>query len=309
MSKAKKIISVVIPCFNEQDNIPLIYQRIKEVIKGTKYNFEIIFIDNGSSDKTYQVIKFFVKKDKIVKGLKLSRNFGPEASVWAGIVETKGDAVVTIECDLQSPPELIPALIKRWEEGFDSVVGVYGKIDDYLPMIWLRKLYYFVLGEISQIEIPANATGFGLMDRKVVEALKTIPEKNRFYRGLKAWLGFKTTKLKYKREQRKKGKSSYNLINYLKHAEKGVFGFSYLLLDAIFYGSLAYLVINILLLLIYVFYSLSISHFSLTISIIFTISTLSSIQFVAIGIIGKYVQVISEESKSRPVYIVEEQIP
>lgn len=306
MPKSRQLISIVIPCYNEQDNIPIIYQRIKSVIKHLNYNFEIIFIDNGSLDNTYKVIKFFVKKDKIVKGLKLSRNFGPEASVWAGVEQTIGDAVITIECDLQSPPELIPVLIERWEDGFDNVVGVYDKIDDYLPMIWLRKFYYFILKKISNIEIPANATGFGLIDKKVVKALKDIPEKHRFYRGLKSWVGFNTTKVEYQRQQRKNGKSSYNLINYFKHAERGVFGFSYLLLDAIFYGSLVLIILNILILILFIIYSLSVNNFNLIILITLAITTIFSIQFLAIGIIGKYIQVISEESKSRPIYIIEE---
>ena len=292
----KKKISIAIPCFNEEANIETIHKKIDFVLKKIpSYDFEYIIVDNGSTDKTREIIKSLIKKDKRISGIFLSRNFGPEASATACYTYATGDAIIGIAADLQDPPELIPQFIKKWEEGYEVVIGIYKKTEDDFFTSLLRKFFYFIFKKISNINVPVNASGVGLLDRKVVDALNTLPEKYRFFRGLRAWIGFKTAFIYYDRVKRLRGKSSYNFINYFKHAERGIFGFSYLVLDMMFYFGILITLLSALFLIV---------KFSLYSLIIF----IGSVLLFAISIIGKYIQVIVEETKNRPIYIVEETI-
>ena len=295
-NKMIKKISIVIPCFNEEENIRITYKKIEAILKKiSHYNFEYIFVDNGSTDKTRETIKKLAKKDKRIKGIFLSRNFGPEASATACYKYATGEAVIGLAADLQDPPELIPQFIKKWEQGYDVAIGIYKKTEDDLFTKFLRKFFYFFFKKISNIDVPVNASGVGLLDKKVVNALNSLPEKYRFFRGLRAWIGFKTAYIYYDRVKRQRGKSSYSFINYFKHAERGIFGFSYLVLDMMFYFGILITLLSTLFLIV---------RFSLYSLIIF----IGSILLFAISIIGKYIQVIVEETKNRPVYIVEETV-
>ena len=226
------IISICVPCYNEEENVVPMYERLKQITnKNKKYNFEFIFTDNKSTDNTRQLIKNLSIKDKKVKGIFFSRNFGSESSGQAALNFAKGDAFVALSCDFQDPPELIPKFIKKWEEGYDVVMGSYTRSKDNFLMDMIRKIFYMVFKKITEITVPINVTGFGLLDKKVVLALRSLPEKFRFARGLTAWVGFKQTLIPFKRNKRLRGKSSYNIFEYIKQAEKGLFGFSYLVLD------------------------------------------------------------------------------
>jgi dolichol-phosphate mannosyltransferase len=302
-----KKISIIIPCYNEETNILHTYNRllsITSIIK--KYVFEFIFIDNGSVDNSRKLIEKLARKDKKITAVFLSRNFGPEASTQAGVNYATGDAAIIIWCDLQDPPELIPIFISHWEKGSNIVIGLYNKARDNFIVTFLRKLFYKIYKAISNIDVPINATGFGLIDRKAINAIRSLPEKYWFFRGLRSWIGFKTSFIKYDRNKRKFGKSSYNLYGYIKHSERGVFGFSYLVLDVLFYSGFILVFLSFLTMLCYVllliFFNFPIQIFPIILLLIFCFG---SIQLLAIGIVGKYIEVTVEETKNRPVYIVD----
>lgn len=304
----KKLVSIGILCFNEEPNVTPCYQQLVKIAKkSSHYNYEFIFIDNCSTDNTRGEIKKISKKDKRVIGVFLSRNFGPESSGQAALDHTSGDAFVMYEGDMQDPAELILDFISKWEEGFDLVVGVRTKTEDDLLMKHVRRFYYKIFKAISNIEVPVNAGSFGLLDRKVVNAINNMPERYRLFRGLRAWVGFKTAYISYERRGRLRGKSSYNLIRYLHLAERSFFGFSYLPLDIMvylgFFTVLFSFILVILYLLLQILSGQTIREFVI---LLFSVVFFGGIQLLALSIIGKYIQVIVEETKSRPVYIVEE---
>ncbi|MGD9129852.1 MAG: glycosyltransferase family 2 protein [Candidatus Woesebacteria bacterium] len=303
----KKIISIIVPCFNEELNILTTYKELKKVSNSEKkYQFQFIFVDNNSTDKTAKLIKQISQKDKDVLGILLSRNFGPEASAWAGMTYASGDAIVLIECDLQNPPQLIHQFINEWEKDYQVVVGIYDKPVDGPLMTMFRKIFYSIFKKISNIDVPINTTGFGLIDKQVLDALKALPEKYRFYRGLRSWVGFKTTYINYKREKRARGESSYNFFDYIKHAERGVFGFSYLPLDLMIYAGFILVTLSFIFIFLYILLSLLFGNpIKGSITILVSIVFFGGIQVLAISILGKYIQVITEEVKARPVFIVD----
>ncbi len=304
----KKLISIGVICFNEEPNIAPAYQELTKVIKTNKnYNFELIFVDNGSTDKTKAEIRKITQKDKNVAGIFLSRNFGGEASVQASLDYAKGDAYVCFEGDLQDPAMVILNFIKEWEKGFDVVVGIRTKIADNFLMTKIRKLYYRIFRAISNIEVPVDAGTFALIDKKVMNAIRQLPEKHRFNRGLRAWVGFKTTYVNYHRRPRQKGKSSYNLLGYIQLAEKSFYGFSYLPLDIIVYTGLLIVILSFLFVVFYLsLFILFGQRIEVSKLIILSIVLFGGIQLLALSIIGKYIQVIVEETKARPIYIVDE---
>jgi len=307
---SNKLISIVIPCFNEEKNINLVYTALKKITKVERqYRFELVFVDNGSSDNTGKLVVKFAKKDRIVKGVMLSRNFGPEASTQAGFDVAKGDALIWYAGDMQEPVEVIPKFLRKWEQGFDNVVGVYTKSEDFWLMKVLRKLFYKVMKAISDVEIPINSSGFGLYPRRVVNAMKSLPEKYRFSRGIRAWVGFSTAYVTYERQKRMFGRSSYSLMGYFRHAERSVFGFSYLPLDLLIYTGLLLVICSFLFIIGYiVFFFLFGNPIKGAVTILVSIIFFGGINLLAISLIGKYIQVIVEETKARPTYIVQSTI-
>lgn len=306
----KKLISIGVICFNEEPNVAPSYQELFKVTsKNKKYDYEFIYIDNGSTDNTKEEIRKIAKKDKRAIGIFLSRNFGPEASTQTSLDYASGDAFVLYEGDMQDPAEAILEFIKEWEKGFNVVVGIRERIDDSFLMTLIRRNYYKIFRAISNIEIPINAGSFGLLDRKVVNEIKSMPEKYRFFRGLRAWAGFKTSYITYQRRKRQHGKTSYNFLGYIHHAERSFFGFSYLPLDIIVYLGLFIVTISFVLLIVYISTFLLLGQqVNISTLTILSVVLFGGIQLLAISIIGKYIQVIVEETKNRPVYIVEEVI-
>jgi polyisoprenyl-phosphate glycosyltransferase len=307
----KKIkITIGIPCFNEEDNVLRAYEETKKIIKPIKkYQFNFLFVDNGSDDKTREKIKFLLEKDKKVRAIFLSRNFGPEASGAAITDYANGDALVILHCDLQDPPDLIPKFIKKWEAGYDMILGQYTKTEDPFLIGLARKVFYALFKIISNIEVPVRVSGFGLYDKKVVAALKSLPEKYRFSRGLNAWVGFKRTFISYKRRKRIRGRSSYNLFGYLKHSERGIFGFSYLPLDLMTYFGFVATAFSFIFIIGYIFTVLIFGNpIKTSITLLLAVVFFGGINLLAISIVGKYIQVIVEETKGRPVYIIEKKI-
>lgn len=306
----KNLITISVPCFNEEKNVRWAYEMVKKVIDKDKNNtYEFVFVDNGSEDGTKFEIEKLAKKDKKIKGVFLSRNFGPEASAQAAIDNSSGDAVITLACDLQDSPELIPKFIEKWNEGYYIVLGQYKKIEDSIFMTFMRKSFYKLFRKISNIDVPINVTGFGLIDRKIVNAMKSLPEKYRFGRGLMMWVGFKKTYISYQRNERKNGKSSYNFFDYLHHSERGIFGFSYLPLDLMVYIGLITTFLSFIFIIGYLFTVFVFGNpINASIPIMLAVVFFGGLNLMGLSIIGKYVQVIVEETKARPVYIIEKKL-
>ncbi len=303
----KKLISIVIPCFNEEENVTQAYTAIRKVISRIPhYAFELLFVDNGSTDATRRLIHILVIKDKRVKGVYLSRNFGPESSTQAGLDTAAGDAVIIYECDMQDPPDLIGKFIEKWEEGYEIVAGVRNKIEDEPVMTFFRKTFYKIFRAVSDIDVPVNSGHYGLIGDKALAAMRTLPEKYRFFRGIRAWVGFKTAYIAYTRKRRVRGKSSYTFFSYLKHAERSLFGFSYMPLDFLVYLGFLLTLLSFLFiigyLIIFFLYGTPIQGSAM---IILAIVFFGGVNLLALSVIGKYIQVIVEETKGRPTYIVE----
>jgi len=308
----KKTITIGVPCFNEEDNVLEMYSETKKIIsKISNYDFDFLFIDNGSLDKTREKINILTKKDRNVRGVFLSRNFGSEASGQAVIDFTRKniDALIILPCDLQDPPELIPKLMKQWENGYNLVLAQYNKINDSFFMAFMRRSFYFWFKKISNIDVPINVSGFGLFDKKIILAMKSLPEKFRFGRGLSIWVGFKKIYVNYDRKQRQRGRSSYSFFGYLKDSERGIFGFSYLPLDLIVYIGLIVTLLSFLFIIGYLFTVLFFGNpINASIPIMLAVVFFGGLNLMALSIIGKYIQVIMEETKNRPIYIVDKKI-
>ncbi|HWR00326.1 MAG TPA: glycosyltransferase family 2 protein [Chlorobaculum sp.] len=208
----KKIITVVTACYNEEENIELVYRRVKAVFDDTlfRYSYEHLFIDNASEDDTVNILKGIAAVDKNVKIIVNSRNFGHIRSPYHGLVQAGGDAVISIVADLQDPPEMIPDLVKKWEEGYQIVVAVKKESQEHPMMFRIRKLYYRILKQLSDVDIIQNFTGFGLYDKLIIDILKKIPDPYPFFRGIIAEIGFKVIEIPYSQPGRERGLTKNN---------------------------------------------------------------------------------------------------
>jgi dolichol-phosphate mannosyltransferase len=311
MNKLNKIV-IAVPCFNEEKNVQEMYLETKKITSNLKkYDFSFLFVDNCSSDKTRDKICALARSDKSVKGVFLSRNFGPEASIQAlyDFCDEDASALITLPCDLQDPPSLIPKLIFEWENGYNLVFAQYKKSQDSPFMTFCRKSFYSLFKKISNIDVPINVSGFGLFDKKAVEAIKSLPEKFRFGRGLSIWVGFKRTFVAYERNSRERGRSSYKFFDYIKHSERGVFGFSYLPLDMMVYFGFVITLLSFLFIVMYLMTVLIFGNpIKASITLMLTVVFFGGFNLLALSIIGKYIQVIMEETKNRPIYIVDEKL-
>lgn len=223
-----KKISIVIPMYNEHEIANMCYKRINEVIKQlNNYEYEIIFINDGSKDNTQLILEEIAKEDKNVKILSFSRNFGHQAAVTAGIKYVTGDAIVIMDADLQDPPELIPDMLKLWEDGNEVIYGKRkARKGESLFKLMTAKMFYNTLNALSDVDIPKDTGDFRLVDRKVVDTINNLPEHNKFLRGLFSWVGYKQYAYEYERQERKAGKTKYPLKKMLKLAADGIVSFS-----------------------------------------------------------------------------------
>lgn len=306
----KETISIIVPCYNEEDVIAMCHDEITKVVNTLPYGFEIIYINDGSTDSTFEKLKTIQKEDYRVIIINLSRNFGKEAAMTAGIDNVKGDALIILDADLQDPPALIPDLIKMWKDTKADVV--YGQRMIREGETWFKKFtangFYKVINFIaSNVEIPRNTGDFRLMNRRSIDALKQLREKHRFMKGLFAWIGYKQVALQYNRAPRAAGETKWSYVGLWNLALEGIAGFSTTPLRvASFFG----LLISILSFLFggYIIARTMISGVdvpgwaTLTVMIAF----LSGIQLLSIGILGEYVGRIFGEAKKRPLYFVEE---
>lgn len=308
MAISKKTLSIVVPTFNEEDNIEYAYKEITKVLeKIPKYDYEIIFVDNYSTDKSRKIIKTITKKDKKVTAIFLSRNFTSEYSSHAAMKQAIGDILTIVDCDLQDHPEIIPKFIKKWEEGFPVVIGVRNVINDTFVMKYVRKLFYVIFKKMANIEMPLNAGTFCLLDRKVLDVIISLPEKNRFFRGLRSWAGFKTAYVEYERRIRKYGSTKNTLFDYIRDAQRGLLGFSFIPLDLMSTFGFLLTFFSFVLAMGYLFWVIFFGNpINASIPIMLSIFVFGGIQMLGISIVGKYIQIVFEEVKGRPSYVIEE---
>lgn len=302
-----KKISIVIPAHNEEGNISLIQQRIREVFSTLEnYRFEIIFVNDGSRDNTQQKLEELANQFEEVKFIELSRNFGHQPAVKAGLDYATGNAVISMDADLQHPPELIPDLIRKWEEGFDIVFT----IRTYPKQIsrFKRKssdLYYKFLSLISDVNINEGGSDFRLMDSSVVDVVRNMNEADIFLRGLSNWMGFKQTGIPFTAGERATGQSSYNLKKMMKFAFTGITAFSVKPLYMAAYLGFLFSAFAVLGYGIYVIHSfVAKTEISGWASLIMTVVFFGGIQLIILGIIGIYLGKIFKQVKERPNYII-----
>ena len=307
-----KKISLVIPMYYEEQVAEECYKRVSKVLKGLKdYDYEIIFVNDGSKDKTLPILEKIADKDKKVKIVSFSRNFGHQAAVTAGLKYVTGDAVVIMDADLQDPPELVPDMLKKWEEGYEVIYGKRKKRDGESAFKLLTaKAFYATLNKLSDVEIPKDTGDFRLVDRKVVDVVNSLPEHNKFLRGLFSWVGFKQDPYEYERKEIFAGKTKYPLKKMLKLAKDGIIGFSTKPLKIV--GGLGILsVVVSIIILIYAILSFAFNWNNLTAgwtSIMCTMTFLGGIILISLWMIGEYIARIYDETKQRPQYIVDKTI-
>ena len=298
-------LSVVVACYKDQLAIPIMYVRVSKVMQLLEVDYELIFVNDGSPDHTELLLGNLVNQDSHLKAIHHSRNFGSQQAFISGMSIMTGDAVILMDGDLQDPPELIPSFYKKWMEGYDIVYGVRRDRRETVLMNFFYKLFYKVFKKISYIQIPLDSGDFSLIDRKVVIAIKALPERDIFLRGLRAWVGFRQTGVPYTRSARMFGKSTNSFFSNFNWATKGIFSFSYLPLQLMTIGSLVFFFASIIGIFAQIILKILIPGTPQGIStIIVLLLFLSSIQLLSLSILGQYIGKILEEAKGRPHYIV-----
>jgi len=302
--------SIVIPAFNEEAVIIEGHKRLKAVMDTCKENYELIFVNDGSQDKSVELIKEICKQDHCSRMVSFSRNFGHQTAITAGMAYASGEAVIVIDADLQDPPEVILDMIAKWQEGYEVVYGKRLKREGetFFKRV-TAKIFYRMLNLLTDMEIPVDAGDFRLLDKKVCEALKSLPERNRYVRGLVSWVGFRQTSVEYIREERFAGETKYPLRKMLHFAADGITSFSHKPLKlSIFFGStmsffsFLYMIIVICQKL---FTHAVISGWASTMAVILFFN---GVTLIMLGIIGEYIGRIYDEAKARPLYIVGETV-
>lgn len=305
-------VSLVIPMYYEEKVVNECYKRVKLCLNNLKeYEHEIIFINDGSKDKTLDLLENIARNDKNVKIISFSRNFGHQAAVTAGLRYVTGDAIVIMDADLQDPPELIPDMLKFWEEG-NEVIYAKRKTrkGESAFKLFSAKMFYKTLNALSDVEIPKNTGDFRLVDRKVVDVINKMPEHNKFLRGLFSWVGYKQIPFEYERQERFAGKTKYPLRKMLKLASDGIISFSTKPLKLV--GALGIISIAIsIIILIYAFATYIFKSNDVSAgwtSIIVAVTFFAGVQLLSIWIMSEYIGRIYEEAKNRPEYIVDKEI-
>tara|TARA_B110000238_G_C16115951_1_gene434825 strand:+ start:56 stop:988 length:933 start_codon:yes stop_codon:yes gene_type:complete len=300
-----KKISAVIACYKDAEAIPEMHERLTKVLTATKYDYEIIFVNDGSPDNSEIILDKICNEDKKVTAIFHSRNFGTDNAFSSGMVQSNSDAVILLDGDLQDPPELIPSFISKWEEGYEVVYGVKKERDGPKIMNFFYKLFYIIFNKISYIKMPLDAGNFALMDKKIVQSINSIKETDRFIRGLRAWVGFKQIGVPYKRDLRKYGKTTYNLFGNFRWAKKGIFSFTFFPLEMISYVSYVLFVLSILGIIFNIFYYFfgppaPRGIYSVAVLVLF----LGSTNLLFLSILSEYVTKILDETKKRPLFII-----
>ncbi len=298
-------LSIVVPCFNEESNIQELFKELIDVINVLTFSSEVIFVDDGSKDNTFSEIEKIALENKFVSGISLSRNFGHQIALLAGLEKSTGDVVITMDGDLQHPPNIIPELIKKYEDGYDIVNT--RRIDPESISFFKKKsskLFYTLINKLSDIKVEPFSADFRLMSRETVDAFLSIKEHDRFTRGLVSWIGFKQGVVKYKANSRFSGKSSYTFKKMIKLAINGITTMSSKPLRISLYLGLIFFITGIIyaaFILYNYFTGVNVEGWT---SILITILVLGGIQLLILSIIGEYVSRIFNETKSRPLYLI-----
>lgn len=302
---ARKKISAIIACYMDGQAIPFMAQRLTETFEKIGVDYEIIFVNDGSPDDSQPVLERLAATDKRIKVITHSRNFGSQNAFTSGMMRATGDALVFLDGDLQDPPELIAQFYERWQAGADVVYGVRTKRE--MPLFWELgyKGFYRLFQKMAYVRVPLDAGDFALMDRKVVEALKRLPERDRFMRGLRAWVGFKQEGVPYVRPERMFGRSTNNLRANLRWAKKGVFSFSYVPLELISLGALLVSFLAVVAAVLQIIDRLLRPELPRGISTVIVVTLfIGAVQLFSLAFIAEYIGKILEEVKGRPHYIV-----
>lgn len=304
-----KKISILIPCYNEEASLPLLYNELVKLMNShSNYAWEILMINDGSKDRTLEIIKDLRKKDNRICYVDLSRNFGKEKAMLAGFDYVTGDCMVIMDADLQHPPYIVNEMITKWEVGYDDV---YAKRKSRGKEPWLRKqfslLFYKILQKTTKIEILPNVGDFRLLDRKCIESLKQLRETERYTKGMYCWIGYKKTAVEFEQQDRQAGQSSWNFLSLLSLAIEGIVSFTTFPLKIAtlvgIFTSLCAFIYMIYVIIKAILFGDPVSGFPTLLSIMLF---LGGIQLLALGIIGEYIGRIFHETKGRPVYIVRE---
>ena len=306
----KPIISIVIPVYNEEEVLPELYLRVSQTMDQQDEPWELILINDGSIDRSAEVIQDLNERDPRVKGLSFSRNFGFQEAVTAGLAHSLGEAVVLADADLQDPPEVIPEMVAKWRKGYDVVYGVRTHREGET---WFKKLtakvFYRIIYRITSVEIPLDTGDFRLMDRRVVNAVLRMPERNRFLRGMVPWVGFKQIGVPYQRQARYAGESKFTSVRQmLPLALNAITSFSYFPLQMATYLGFISAAISLIAIAIVVALRLFGQHQELTgqATTLVAVLFLGGVQLMSLGIIGEYLGRIYDEVKGRPLYLVDQ---
>lgn len=307
-----KKISVIVPMYYEEKVAEECYNRLTNVLKNIKdYEYEIIVINDGSKDKTLEILEKLAQNDEKLKVISFTRNFGHQAAVTAGLKHVTGDAIVIIDADMQDPPELIPEMLKLWEDGNEIIYGKRKTREGETAFKLLTaKMFYNTLNALSDVEIPKDTGDFRLVDRKVVDTINLLPEHNKFLRGLFSWVGYKQTPFEYERKERFAGKTKYSLKKMLKLASDGIISFSNKPLKIV--GGLG--IISIIISICILIYALLSYIFKLNnlssgwTSLMVAITFFAGVQLLSMWIMSEYIGRIYDETKQRPQYIIDKKI-
>jgi len=309
----QKKISVIVPCFNEEAVLPALFQRLGAVAATWNTDYEIICVDDGSHDRTWEILKAQNTKDPHWRALSFARNFGHQTAVSAGLHFANGDAVVIIDADLQDPPEEIARLLEKWREGFEVVFATRKKRKDPLLKTILAWGFYRVLSKLTPLPMARDAGDFCLLDRKVVEVMKALPERNRYLRGLRTWCGFRQTSVEFDRHERAAGVAQYTFRKSFRLAMDGMFSFSSVPLRLATWlglGVSAACFIGVMFTLLEKIFAEQFAKIGFTpgphgvTTMVISILFLGGVQLICLGILGEYIGRIYEEVKGRPLWIL-----
>jgi glycosyltransferase involved in cell wall biosynthesis len=306
-----EMISIVVPCLNEEEVLRETNRRLVAVLEQLPQRFEILYVDDGSTDRTPKILSGLQADDERIRVIRFSRNFGHQMAITAGLEHASGDAVAIIDADLQDPPEVIADFVARWMDGFDVVYGVRSEREGETAFkLWTAKVFYRLIGKLSDTEIPLDTGDFRLMGRRVVDALLAMPERDRFVRGMVSWLGFSQAAVPYRRAARAAGVTKFSLFKMLRFATDGIVSFSILPLRLATWVGFAASGIALLGILITVIERLMgveglVKGWA---SILVAILFIGGVQLICMGIIGEYIGRIYGESKRRPLYVVRERM-
>lgn len=309
-TSGEALLSVVVPVFNEEQVLPAFHERATEIFGAIpELEYELIFVDDGSSDGSYEALTALAERDSRLRVLKFSRNFGHQIAITAGIDHARGDAVVVMDADLQDPPEVVARMVEKWREGYDVVYAERAvRVGESRAKLWTASVFYRLLTRLVDIRIPVDVGDFRLMSRRATNELRRLREKDRFVRGLVSWIGFRQTPVRYERAARYAGETKYPLRKMLKFALDGITSFSTVPLKLatwLGYAASGFAFLYLLSVFIQKLAGITVDGWA---TIMVAVTFLGGVQLICLGILGEYIGRIFNEIKPRPMYVVEERL-